>query len=105
MLLKHIIKDKREKMFKQKRSISVFCFVILVLTIIIHVIVLIPNISAQNCDVNTMKLTLRKGLANYYPSPEKSNFNKSELKDLVDFYRKSENLTSSEQPPPATGSR
>ena len=65
------------------------------ITVILLIVILTSNIvSAQICSVEDTKLILKKALFTYLPDPESSNLNVSEIKDLLDFYLNSSNLTS-----------
>jgi len=72
-----------------KRKIPLFSLIIVTLLIIISTSI----VSAQTCEVSHIKNTLRKSLLDYLPAPELSKLNTNEMKDLLNFYLNSSNLT------------
>lgn len=76
----------KNKMLKQKKL--VLFFILIIFTILTFNI-----ISAQICNVEDTKSILKKALFDYLPNPELSKLNSTEIKDLLNFYLNSSNLT------------
>jgi len=86
---------KKKKMIsneKTKRKIGLFNLIIIA-TILITILFLSTIVSAQMCNIEDAKLILKKALIDYLPAPKLSKLNATEIRDLLNFYLDSANLT------------
>lgn len=67
--------------------------IIFILILIMFSILTITIVSAQLCEVENVKDNLAKALFDYFNSPNSGRYNKTELKDLLNFYLKNSNFT------------
>jgi hypothetical protein len=74
------------KMLKQNK-------ILFILVLVMISILTITIVSAQFCDVENVRDNLAKALFDYFHSPNSGRYNKTELKDLLNFYLDSENST------------
>ncbi len=67
--------------------------IVFILILVMFFILTVTIVSAQFCEIENVKDNLAKALFDYFQSPNSGKYNKTELRDLLNFYISSKDST------------